>query len=422
MQAQRTAIGPEVERSLLPSGQVNGLGDGPKPESVGETSPKQAPRRKAVGPRYPGVYEMRQADPNARKVYEIGFTGSDGKRHWKVIGPSLREAVAKREELRAKVRRGERVAPSKMTFAEAAEKWLAQQHHLRARTRAGYDGCLRRHVLPRIGRRRVCDVTVDDVAAIVVALRRKGLSGSYIKNALKPVSGIMQWAVRRGHAQANPVAQLERSERPQVERREMRVLEPDEVRRLLEAASDKWRPILTVAVFTGMRLSEILGLRWQDVDFDRKVLRVRFQLGRDGGLVEPKTRAAVRDVAVPAFLVKLLAEHRLASGPVGLSDFVFRTRTGKAEHWRNCTRRGFGEALERAGIDVTHKPRPRFHDLRHAAASMWISEGLPVTWVSRQLGHANPAVTLTVYARLFDEEQHADRAREAMEARWESLG
>lgn len=144
---------------------------------------------------------------------------------------------------------------------------------------------------------------------------------------------------------------------------------------------------------------------------------MRFQLGRDGQLAEPKTPQAIRDVSLPPFVVKLLAGHKLASPFSQPSNFVFGSETGGPMHYRNLTRRGFEKGLRAAGLDGERKPR--WHDLRHTFASILISEGLPVTYVSRQMGHASATTTLS--AHLWSASEHAERASAALESSFGAL-
>jgi hypothetical protein len=97
------------------------------------------------------------------------------------------------------------------------------------------------------------------------------------------------------------------------------------------------------------------------------------------------------------------------------TDFVFASQTGTGLQHRNVAPSGLEPALRRAGLGGSDKPRFRFHDCRHSFASLLIAEGLDVVFVSRQLGHANRSITLSVYSHLFDRQRHADRTRDALE-------
>lgn len=127
--------------------------------------------------------------------------------------------------------------------------------------------------------------------------------------------------------------------------------------------------------------------------------------------VEPKTAEAVRSVPLPAFVVRMLRAHRLASRFSLDSQPVFASATGGGLDHRNIVRvwHGIREAAQLAA------PAPRFHDLRHTAASLWISEGSDVVYVSRVLGHSSPSITLDVYADLFDRARHEEKATAALD-------
>jgi integrase len=236
-------------------------------------------------------------------------------------------------------------------------------------------------------------------------------AGWTIRGTLTPLSLIFDYAVRRGLASSNPVKKLECRERPQVSRAEMRILDRDDIAKLLKAADVRHGPLLMTAIYTGLRIGELLGLTWEDVDFDAGFIRVRKQLGRDGTRVEPKTEKAKRDVVLTRQLADALREQKLRSGFSLPGDFVFASVTGSPMNAKNVARRGLEKALKRAGL-----PHMRFHDCRHTAASLLISTYPDVVFVSRQLGHANPAITLSVYAHLFDKASHADKLRARLEA------
>ena len=185
---------------------------------------------------------------------------------------------------------------------------------------------------------------------------------------------------------------------------------------LLEGVPERYRAAIACALFSGLRLSELLGLVWRDVDFDRGVLHVSHQLARDGTRKQLKTPAARRDVVLMPELAALLRRHRLASPFSRDEDLVFCSGRGRTVGHRNLTARGLEKAGSRAGLSgVT------FHALRHTFASLLIDQGHDVVFVSRQLGHANPSITLKVYAHLFDHERHAERARDRLQTDYADL-
>jgi integrase len=321
------------------------------------------------------------------------------------------------------MRKGDRVVPSTLTLAEFADEWFAAQTALRPNTRRIYSWGIENHIKPRLGRLRVTEVTTDDVSRLIGEMQADGLKPWTIRAVITPLSRILGNAARRGMISSNPVKRLERGERPSVGRREIRVLSRDEISRLLEHAPDQYRTLLSTAIFSGLRISELLGLTWGDVDFDAGVIRVRKQLQDrkpDGAVerlrVEPKTPQAIRDVMLLPSLGDLLREHRRAALWTKAGDLVFASATGAGLDSRNVTQRGLEKALAAAEIEQEGRVRITFHQLRHVFASLLIAQGLNVTFVSRQLGHANPAITLGIYAHLFDQLEHATKASAALEA------
>jgi integrase len=320
-------------------------------------------RRKAVeGHR--GIYERRLAD--GLRKFEISYTGSDGRRRWKMVEGGIRAAEKERRAILAARDKGEKVAPNRERFAEIAEAWLARQEpRLRPKTMNLYRTALRVHVLPRLGRRRLHEIDTDAVARLIAEMRAEGKAAWTIKGALTPLSRVLSHAERQGWIASNPVTKLEREERPRVERREMRSLEREEIEALLAAADDRYRSLLATAIFSGLRAGEQRALRWQDVDLDAGVIHVRWQLSRTGERIAPKTKQAIRDVVLMPALTGMLREHKLASPWSRDSDPVFASAKGTPIGYR--------------------------------------------------------AITLDVYAHLFAKEEYAERMRSRMEESYGSI-
>jgi integrase len=297
-------------------------------------------------------------------------------------------------------------------LAEYAATWLDSIRGLvRPRTYEGYEYRLERHVLPRLGQRRLDEISVDDVLALISDLRNAGYTGWSIRSILTPFSRLLSHAVRRDVILVSPISKLDRTERPAVWKREQRILNRDEIGRLLQAAPPRYRALLAAALFSGLRQSELLGLRWRDIDFDDEVIRVRNALDRQGRDTLPKTQHAVREVILIPTLAQMLRAHRDHAQFRKAENYVFASQVGTPLHWRNVSRRALRPALKDAGIEPL-----RWHDLRHCFASLLIAEGANVTFVSRQLGHGSSDITLRVYAHLFDKTEQAQRTRELLEA------
>jgi integrase len=298
------------------------------------------------------------------------------------------------------------------TLAQYVATWLESIEGLvRPRTLDAYARRLELHVLPLLGERRLDEIGIDDILALIAGLSKQGYAGTTIHAVLTPLSRLFAHAARRGLIEVNPISKLDRTERPRVWRQERPVLTRDEIGRLLEAASPCQRTILVPAVLSGLRQGELLGLRWRNIDFDNQVIQVRSALDRRQQDVPPKTQHAMRDVILMPALATLLQQHRNQSQFSSADDYVFATRVGTPTHWRNLSSRSLKPALKKASIQAI-----RWHDLRHTFASLLIAGGANVIFVSRQLGHSSSQITLGVYAHLFDRDEQAQRTREMLES------
>jgi integrase len=385
------------------------------------TTPTPKPSRYAcrrIPTRYRGISYRQRADGS--RAYAVFFKG----RYIGVEGGE-QEALAKQAELRGKAARGESVvATSKLTFGELAEEWLESKRHLRPWSRRNYRGALDLVLIPRLGRFRVAAITPELVARLIHELERKGpagkpLSSSMIEAYLRPLNGTMAFAVRRGLIAVNPCSLLTSDERPRRrERKQDHVWSDDEIDALLAAARKLARqptsrydytPLLRLAIFTGLRLGELLGLQWQDLDLPEDALYVRRQWTRLREYAPPKTTAAVRRIPLPPELTKELAALKLGSRYSADTDPVFVSRNGRPLGHRNATRRGFESAAATAGIDGVS-----FHSMRHAFASRMISRGISSTVLAAVMGHESSTITEKRYIHLFDRQRTDELVREAM--------
>src|SRR5438309_84985 len=335
---------------------------------------------------------------------------------------SLSGACRQRELLQSVARVGELPVSPRLTFAEVSARWLAEFEakvtagERRDRTLDLYRSQLHSHLLPRLGRRRLALITADDVVAVIRELQADGLSPWTVKRILGALSCVFTFALRRGYIATHPFHRLERDERPHPLRSEQRVLTRTELARLFAACPRRYRPLLVTGAYTGMRLSEVLGLSWDDVDFARGVIHVRHQLarGRRGvppHRIPPKTRASVREIPLLPQLAAVLRQHKRGSRFTRGSDYVFATDHGTAFLHHNVSKRVLRRAATRAGLDRPGR-RVRFHDLRHTFASHLIIDiRLDVVQVSRILGHARTSMTLDTYTHLFEAAPHGADAR-----------
>ena len=225
-----------------------------------------------------------------------------------------------------------------------------------------------------------------------------------MSNAIVPLKEMLGHAVEWGLLTVNPAAGVRRPRPTQRAEETMQVLDPAQVRKLLEAATEgQERVLLMTAVMTGARRGELLGLTWADVDRERNRLWIRRSIGLGGQVQVPKSRRSVRAIAMTASLSAALRDHRLASRYKQADDYVFSSERGTPLDGRNVSRM-FTATLKRTGL-----PTIRFHDLRHTFASLLIQQGAHPKYVSEQLGHASSQITLDRYSHLF-ETSYADES------------
>ena len=359
-------------------------------------------RRRPV-PRHAGIYYRPRPGGKVQPPYEIRYLDSSGKRRWEVVHGSLDDAQARRAELRLRRRRGERIEPIRQTFADYAREWLERQD-VRPRTREIYSWALEQHLIPRLGRRRLDQISCEDVAGLIASMRRQGLKGWTITSALRPLSIILAQAARRGAIAVNPCSQLERSERPRHDdQRPKRILTLEEMQALLAGAdSEQYRCLLELLLAAGLRIGEVLGLAVCDLDRTHSLVRVECQLGRDGQRTPLKTTEAQRTLDIPPQLMQRLLALVAARGQLfnpGALVFASRNETG-------LVRKVAREALKRAGKAARlAPPAPTLHDLRHSHASMLIALDVPLVDVQRRLGHRKPDTTLRIYAHQWKERE-----------------
>ncbi len=202
---------------------------------------------------------------------------------------------------------------------------------------------------------------------------------------------LIQW----GYLDANP---SHYAERPRGEDQEMQILTPAEIHRLLAHAGESVRTLLLCAVMTGMRRGELLGLRWEDVDFEGNRIHVRRALWR-GKFVTPKSKRSRRSIDMTRTVKEALA--RLPSRFRG--ELVFCAEKGTPIDPENFTKRDWARALRRSGLR-----RIRFHDLRHTYASLLIAQGAHPKYIQAQLGRASIQTTLDRYGHLMPDIHEAE--------------
>lgn len=266
-------------------------------------------------------------------VLEVGFKDASGIQRWRTVDGGIMAARKLRDELLARRVRGATVAPdSRLRFGEAADLWLGEPvSDLRSTTQAGYRSAVEQHLRPRYERRRIDDITADDLAPLVRDLRREGKSEATIAAVLGAVGRIYKFAARRlGFSGMSPISLMLSSERPKLSMAQRRpIFTLEQIEQTLAAGTEPYRTVFTVAALTGARVSELCGLTWCDVcldDLDDAEVTFAWQVDRQGNRRPTKTDGSARTVPIPRDLALILARHKLASRAAAPEAFVFAVR------------------------------------------------------------------------------------------------
>lgn len=336
------------------------------------------------------------------------FLGRDpetGKRnyHNKTIKGTRRTA---QEYLNAALREkdlGHFSVAEKMGVNQFLDRWLenAVKPRVEEKTFESYGSVLRLYVRPALGKLRLDQLTPLVIQELYTRMHSKnGLSPRTVRYTHTVFKNALQQACRWRLLSANPADQVEL---PRRRRSAIKCLTPEEANRFLEAADDdRWGIVFHVAVTTGMRPGEYLGLQWSDIDWEGRSITVQHSLMRPKGggfrLKSTKTRGSRRRITVPTPLLERLREHQAAAParpPECEFDFVFTTGEGQPLCARNLRRRHLGPILTRAGL-----PQLRLYDLRHLTATLLLSAGEHPKVVASQLGHQSVMITLDTYSHL----------------------
>lgn len=379
--------------------------------------------------------KVRRRSPGEGTVYPwrdrhrgaITWTDPDGTRHKRTVtGRTADEARAKLDDLRRELRLGT-LAPAgpALTTGEYLTGWI-ERHRMRVRpsTWRAAEMHVRVYLVPSLGRIPLARLTAADVERALAAFlatgrpdrpakrtrgrqNAAGISAQTVRHIRTTLRRALADAVRAGLAGRNAAAD---AAPPYLEPRPITYLSTRDLGRLLDGtAEDEFGPIYALAATTGLRLGELLGLSWSDVDTDGR-LTVRRSLARAHGggwaLAAPKSARSRRTIPLPARARQAIetarTRQRFARNAAGdawqdRDGLVFTDTVGRPLQPERVSRE-FGKARGRVGV-----PRVRFHDLRHSAATTLLAAGVPLAVISEWLGHSGIAITASAYAAIVPE-------------------
>lgn len=367
------------------------------------------PKRRA---NHEGTIYKRQ---DGRWVASITLPG--GKR--KSFYGQTRQEVAQKLTVGLKsVQDGMPLPSEQLKVGRYLKEWLqSAQPSIRPSTWRRYEQQLMGHAIPALGALSLARLEPRHIQRLYADCLAQGLAPATVRQLHSILHHALEQATQWGLVARNVAALVTP---PRLTRHESAALSPEQARVLLTTAKgSRLEALYVLALSTGMRLGELLGLRWQDVDMDMAMLQVRHTLARTPQgwqLMEPKTARSRRRIALTPSAIAALRRHRSQQATERLRfgsvwddhDLVFPNAIGKPMDAWSVLSRSFRPLLEQAGL-----PRMRFHDLRHTAATLLLTQGVHAKVVSEMLGHSTIGMTLDIYSHVLpDLQQQAVTAME----------
>ncbi|MBU0511331.1 MAG: site-specific integrase [Chloroflexi bacterium] len=307
------------------------------------------------------------------------------------------------------------------TLEEFLTDWIDMVESSRSKgTFSLYRWTVQKRINPYIGHIKLMDLRPDLVQCFYHQLLIEGCSNHAVHVTHKTLRVALNHAIKLGLIGRNPCSG---TTPPKPKQTEMKFFDEIQVRVLLDKAQairDRFYPLYYLAVHTGMRQAELIGLKWEDVDWERRTIQVKRQVRhfKGGGytFTMPKSKSGKRTIILGKRAVEVLREHQndqqrlieaIGEEWVDL-DIIFASNVGTPVTANNL-RRAFRRLLKASEL-----PKIRFHDLRHTAASLMLNHGIPVLIASGRLGHSKPSVTMDVYGHLIPSKQ--EEAAELMDS------
>ena len=349
----------------------------------------------------------RDADGSWRAALSLSPEEGGGRKYFR--GQTRQEVQRKLAAARRAQEDGLGQVPERQTVAQYLASWLeAIKPTIDYGAWKRHGEFVRLHIVPALGQTRLAALSAQQVQALYADRLASGLSSSTVHHLHATLHKALKDAERLRLVARN-VSTLVNV--PRMAETEIHPLTRDEARAFLDVASgDRLYALYALALGSGMRQSEILGLQWPELDLDAALVRVRWQLKREEGVwvwKQPKTRRSRRQIALASSAVAALRAHRAAQDAererLGAAwedhELVFCTRLGRPLSARNVYR-AFQGVLEKGGL-----PHVRFHDLRHTAATLLLAGRVNPKVVSEMLGHASVAITLDIYSHVLPDMQ-----------------
>uniref|UniRef100_A0A7U4DLV7 Integrase family protein n=1 Tax=Geobacillus sp. (strain Y4.1MC1) TaxID=581103 RepID=A0A7U4DLV7_GEOS0 len=355
---------------------------------------------------------------------DVGKDPVTGKRKQASFGPFRTKTEAKKEllKIKAQVDDGSYFKESTEDFPMFMERWFntSYKRTVEITTAKSREYVIRNHIMKYFQHKKINEITTFDIDSFYVDKLDNGYSGAYIRQMHNLLNQAFDQAVKWSLVKVNPV---KNAKPPKVKSEEKITWTVDEVNRFLNLIKNSSMEIpYLLAIFTGMRRGEVLGLKWDDVDFENKKIRIKrslcFVSGKGLIFKEPKTKKSKRQISISQHVVNILKKHKqkqeFQKEKLGTqyqdNNLIVCTDDGKPLDPRNLLRQ-FYRLIEEANV-----PRISFHDLRHTHATILMQQGENPKVVSERLGHSRVGITLDLYSHVSDDlqEQAAEKFENAL--------
>jgi integrase len=311
-------------------------------------------------------------------------------------GTTKKKAHEKLREVEDQIRRGIYMPDKKIpAFSIVAKDWLEyKKTNVRDSTLKMYKGHLEHH-FAKIDPLKVNRITTVTVEKYIKRRQEAGMNLTTLRKLLVTFNQVMNYAVRHRYIDYNPVRDAERPKgRGEIKKRHECILKPDDISAFLKSVNDpKYKTLFMLAIMSGARQGELLGLKWSDIDWANSQLHIQRTYTKRRWY-RPKSKSSNRKVDLGPSMIRQLKKWKLAYSLSNL-NLIFPNNAGKPMCQSHMLNRHFFPALKMAGLK-----RIRFHDLRHTYASLLIGQGENIKYIQTQLGHYSPTMTLDVYAHL----------------------
>jgi integrase len=324
--------------------------------------------------------------------WKVGYRDPAGKRHFQTFD-RRKDADDFAASIETDKKRNEYQDPKlrQVTLGEYWPRFLDSKPR-RPATRDLYTRLFSSYIEPTFGNRIMSTITPEDIQGWLSRLQGAGTGQATVSAAYRTLRAVLKRALASRHLTWDPTMAVEAPPPPE---RGMRFLDAGEVARLADAAPERYRALIYLLVYGGLRIGEAAALRTTDIDLRGRV-SVTKSVTEVGGRLEegpPKSKDSIRTITLPPFLKQMIDVHR-AMFP-SAEGYLFPGASGGQLRPNNFRKRVFDKAAKASGLAPL---RP--HDLRHTCASLLVAQGAHVREIAARLGHSNPMVTMRVYAHI----------------------